>query len=178
MNKTMYYYSFDDMFSVGTYASSIVEYLSSRWVEYNPNISDITFFAKWLATYVMPYYHDCTYYISESSHAVEETYIKMWRYYNAHIVEMIDIYNWYTDNKSKLLNNTVASTTTNKASVTPQDGEDYVDDYPTTIGKTVTETANKTNLDQLNMLVKKYKNYMQGFVEQFLKEERVFYTGE
>lgn len=91
---------------------------------------------------------------------------------------MIDIYNWYTDNKSKLLNNTVASTTTNKASVTPQDGEDYVDDYPTTIGKTVTETANKTNLDQLNMLVKKYKNYMQGFVEQFLKEERVFYTGE
>ncbi len=164
----MYSYTLRDMFP------DDVSYniLKEKW----PSVDQtkLQFFCNWLDEFVFEKYAHSTYF-RDVEENLEGAYKHLKRYYLGHIDEMYTLKAWYDNNKESLLKSTIKSTSISKASGTAQDGTTYVDNYPESINKTETENESKTPLDQFNSLLRKYRNYMMIWADNFAKEERLKY---
>lgn len=86
----------------------------------------------------------------------------MYLFYENHIKEFLQVEEMWEANKDNLMNGlTSSSTVTNKVSGTPQDGESYVDSYPDTESKQVSEMnqSDKSVFKKLQELTKQLTNY-------------------
>lgn len=138
--------------------------------------ADVKTLLEFYDNYLHPF-DKCIFYSSYEEDDTTYSY-KLYSWFKKHIVAINDINTWYTNNKANILNNTLSSQSITKMSDTPQDGDDYTDDYPTTQSNVTNEAQSKDNISFLNSLAKKYHNYMDDFVVLFIKECGLYFDKE
>lgn len=161
-------YTLLDMFP----SESSFDVLKEKWSDVDQ--TNLLYFCNWFDEFVLSKYIDCTYYRSVEDD-IKGAFKRLRRYYIGHIDIMIQVKDWFEENQAKMVNDTVKSTSISKNTSTPQDGASYVDTYPNSINKTEMENGSKTPLDNLNALLKKYKDYRYYWSTEFVREEQLKY---